>query len=452
VKRSKKLLALLLGLLMLAGLAACGTPAASPTPTNSPADTTQPTATQPTDTLTPDAQPVTITFSRWASGTEQADFDNWIKTYTDAHPNVTVITNYLPMADYQTKLKTDLIAGNAADVIAVDYSTFCALAPSGVFVDLSTLPNGPDVASSLVGGGVTAYQVDGKQYGLPIGVGCRIPFINTDLFTKAGVPIPSQTTPMTATDFVTMLNNLQAGLGSDYMAANLFGDELLDQLCNSIGAPILSADGKTVQSNTPDCIKAIQAWADIMTNKGSVPYDQEWNGPWGTPDSAVSTGKVAICWTGTWSLQAMKDANINYISIPAPIVDGGQPMQEGYINGLAISASSKNQAAAWDFVQWMLSEEQQVAFAQFSDAPANTAASTQYWQQEKANDPNSFGGYLVATATNTWVNPPTGTDFQTLISDLKTKLLTGQLTAQQFAEQLQTQGQPMLDDYLANLS
>ena len=70
----------------------------------------------------------------------------------------------------------------------------------------------------------------------------------------------------------------------------------------------------------------------------------------------------------------MKDANIKYMSVPAPIVEGGVAKQSAYLNGNAIPLSSKHPEAAWELLRFMMSKEGQMSFGKFSDLPSNTEA------------------------------------------------------------------------------
>ena len=437
-----------LALLLVAGACTSGAPGAAPPDASSGAAAGEQAAPSPEG----GDGAVTVTFSRWASGTEQNDFDNWLQSYTAENPHVTIVSNYLPYHDYFTKLRADLIANNAADVIAVEYSNWFGIARSDVFEDLSSFSGADGVIASLAASGVEAYQVDGRQVGLPIGVGSRTLYYNANLFNQAGVGLPSQTVAMTTTELVEKMEQLKDALGDDYMSAHLYAFEMMHGLAATVNAPIVSGDGKTVLANNPESIKAITEWQKIMQARGKVPIEQELEGPWASFDAALATGRVAMNWTGNWSHQGMEDAGINYFSIPAPYVPGGRPMQEAYINGLCIPKTSAVQEAAWDLIQWMLSEEPQLAFGKFSDAPANTAASARFREEQNAENPNAFGGYVAVTATNSWFIPPTGTEFTALILGLQFELEEGVITPEQFAQQLEERGQPLLDDFQANLS
>lgn len=443
MKRMKASLKVAMSSVLIAVLAACSTGG-----NNTPAPEQNPGKGGQVDSEIP--KQVTIKYSRWASGEEEKQFRGWLDEFEDAHPHIKVEASFLPWETYVSKIKTDLISGAAADVTAFSSSEWAAFAHSNVFVDLNTLPDATAVFGQLSESTVSAFNIDGKQLGAPIGVGRRVPFINKDLFNKANVPLPSQSEAMTVAQWVEMMEQVQAGLDGDMIAANVFPEELLYSLALSAGSPLLSTDGSKVQINTPEGIKAIQGFADIMSNKAQVPLLDVWRGAYGNPDSALTTGRVAIGWTGTWSVSAMKEAGVSYMSIPAPIVEGGATAQIGYLNLHAIPASSKHKEAAWELMKWMVSKEGQMSFGTFGDLPVHLEALKETQQRLEGEDMDAFGGFAAA-ASNVFPTPPFPSDFDALRTGLQNKIVNHEITAVEFAEQITEQGQPMLDKYQANI-
>ena len=232
--KQTKIIALALCLSLLAGtLMACSSGPADDggTPNQDATTSSQDTATSSQDSTdggdtTPDITPVTLRFSRWASGTEEEDFDAWISEFMEAYPHISIVSEYLPYGEYFTKLRTDLIAGNAADIICNSYSDWYSMSQSGVFMDFGTMPGAKDLIAQLSESAVDAFKVNGQQLSLPIGVSMRLPFINKDLFAEAGVPLPSQTEPLTTVELLDVMNQLRAGLDDDIMVSNFFPLEL----------------------------------------------------------------------------------------------------------------------------------------------------------------------------------------------------------------------------------
>jgi len=391
-------------------------------------------------------QEVTIKYTRWASGEEEVNFRAWLDEFEASHPGIKVETDFMPYETYGSKVKTSLISGNVPDVIGFTFSEWVSYIYSDVFVDLNTMPDAKEIFGQLTEDSVNSFNVEGQQLGAPIGVGRRVPFINKDMFEKAGVPLPSQKEPMTAAQLLDMMKKVQAGLEGDQKAANLFPEELLDSLALSSGSPMLSADGKKVMVNTPEGIKAVQAFGDIMSSEAQVPILDTWKGAYGNPDSALTTGKVAIAWTGTWSIPAMKEANVPYMSIPAPIMEGGKVTQVGNLNSHVIPTASKHKEAAWELVKWMVSKEGQLSFGKFSDLPVHIEALNETQKTLEELDPDGYGGFGAAKES-VIPSAPFPSDFDTLRTGLQSQLAAHKITAQEFAEKLAKEGQPMLDKF-----
>ena len=217
----------------------------------------------------------------------------------------------------------------------------------------------------------------------------------------------------------------------------------------SADAPVVSLDGTRVTANTPEGIAAIEEFRKIIAHPGQVPANEVWSGAWGSADTAVSTGLAAMCWTGNWSFGIMEENGIDYMSIPAPIVPGGQPRAGSYINCLVVPESSANKEAAWTFIQWALSKEGQVSFASFSDSPVNDEAADIVAAERNAENQDGFGAFNIGERYP-YASLPT--DFNMMWDEMIEDLQLGTITAAEFAERLESEGQPMIDEYLANIA
>jgi ABC-type glycerol-3-phosphate transport system substrate-binding protein len=77
-----------------------------------------------------------ITFSGWGDTTEQQVYRDTITRFSEACPGVTV--EYLPTPDqFQDKMKSQMAAGTAPDVMYIDDQLMTAFSPSGQLLDLA---------------------------------------------------------------------------------------------------------------------------------------------------------------------------------------------------------------------------------------------------------------------------------------------------------------------------
>ena len=176
----KRSLAILAGGMSLALLlSSCG-PSSAPTesPSSAPADETgQQTA----------EEPVTITYCNFnASGGNEETLQKMYEAFHEEHPNITVEIETIAMDDYFTQMQTRVAGGTAPDCYELNIENFASYANKGVLAEIS----GVDL-SRLDETALSAFNVDGKQYGLPGNFSNVVLVYNKDLFDQAGIDYPT---------------------------------------------------------------------------------------------------------------------------------------------------------------------------------------------------------------------------------------------------------------------
>ena len=176
----KRSLAILAGGMSLALLlSSCG-PSSAPTesPSSAPADETgQQTA----------EEPVTITYCNFnASGGNEETLQKMYEAFHEEYPNITVEIETIAMDDYFTQMQTRVAGGTAPDCYELNIENFASYANKGVLAEIS----GVDL-SRLDETALSAFNVDGKQYGLPGNFSNVVLVYNKDLFDQAGIDYPT---------------------------------------------------------------------------------------------------------------------------------------------------------------------------------------------------------------------------------------------------------------------
>ncbi|HEX7056988.1 MAG TPA: extracellular solute-binding protein, partial [Bacilli bacterium] len=138
--------------------------------------------------------PVTITFMNYtASGGQEETIKEMIRAFEAANPDIKVDLQILAYADYFTKLNTVIGSGNAApDVFEVGYEGFASYAAKDILLDLSPYISADttfnsDVFKKLA---YSAFNYNGKQYGVPESFSNVLLFYNKDLFDAKNVEYP----------------------------------------------------------------------------------------------------------------------------------------------------------------------------------------------------------------------------------------------------------------------
>ncbi|WP_345763227.1 ABC transporter substrate-binding protein [Diaminobutyricibacter sp. McL0608] len=238
-------------------------------------------------------QKVTLHVSWWGNDTRSAIMSKVIGMFEKKYPQISVVPEPVGAPDdLFNRLSTDFASGTAPDVFALGGSKPQDYGAAGSLLDLSTVE--PYLSTKeYPASALTSSTVDGKLYGLPTGGNAIGLLINEDLFTKAGVPLP--TSSWTWDDFVSAADDISQNAGNGVVGLDLRVQDVLGTYVaqgNKLG--IYTAKGKlAVKAPT------IQKWYDLekkLIKGGGLPDPsvivQHWNV---TPDrSLFGTGKAAM--------------------------------------------------------------------------------------------------------------------------------------------------------------
>ena len=176
-KRLFAILAGCLSLLML--LSACGEAATDPTPAG-----TEPAEETPGGA---EAEPVTITYCNFnSSGGNEETLQRMYEAFHEEYPNITVEIETIAIDDYFTQMQTRVAGGTAPDCYEMNIENFASYASKGVLAPIE----GVDL-SGLDETALSAFEVDGVQYGLPGNFSNVVLVYNKDLFDQANLEYPT---------------------------------------------------------------------------------------------------------------------------------------------------------------------------------------------------------------------------------------------------------------------
>ncbi len=318
----------------------------------------------------------TITYTRWAGTQEATDFQKLVDTFVASHPDIQVKTEFLPWSAYWEKVRTTVLAGNAADVISLSNVEQGAYITRGVFKVLDDLPGAKALYAQMAPGAQAADIVTGKIRAIPVGAGVRAMIYNKDLLDTAGVAYPDPVKPMTWDQFVQIAKKLTVKDGDKFVqyTARFHVMEMYESFIVGAGGKLMDSytHPTKILVNSKEGIAGLTVLQNLFKQNVLPPYTGEWQTEFGTPDDAVATGKVVFEQTGPWGFPPLLDKGINVGTAPLPM--GKVRSTRGYFNSLAISRNSKNTAAAWEFIKWMTSAEGQLEFTKTGDLPANSKA------------------------------------------------------------------------------
>lgn len=276
----------------------------------------------------------------------EKDLTAIVNAFQTANPNITVQVETVPYADYFTKLQTSVAGGTAADAFELNYENFVTYAKNGSLAELKNVDTAA-YKKSLV----DAFNDGGKQYGVPESFSNVVLFYNKALFKKAGVAEP--------TDAWTWKDEQAAAAKLTDKGAKVWGDyqpvsynEFYKVLAQN-GGEFLNADRTEATFNSPAGVEA----AKFLIDKVGKTMPTEADGA-GTPDfdsKLFKSGKLAMWHTGIWMFSAMAEAPFDWDVAVEP--GNTKKASAMFVNGLVVSAASKNADAAQKWVTFLASSD-----------------------------------------------------------------------------------------------
>ncbi|MFP5333367.1 MAG: ABC transporter substrate-binding protein [Acidimicrobiia bacterium] len=427
---------MLLSILALV-LAACGgTEAEGEAPADTADATTTTAATPDTQAPTetePAVDPVTIRYFTFSAAPDHLDhLDEMIAAFNAKYPEITVEVETAPFDEYFSSLQTQIAGGDAPDAFELNFENFVSFASKGVLADLSgSIAADPELdPAAYYQRALEAFSIDGAQYALPASYSTVLLFYNKDLFDQAGIDYP--------TDDWTWAEERAAAEALDALGDDVWGHfagvhywEFYKAAAQN-GCQFFTDGAVTV--NSPPCVEALQFMLDYV-NDGVQPSAAEMGGV--SDGDMFVNGQLGMITTGIWMFSAFEQAPFAWDVVVEPgNTQGGSHF---FANGVAVSASSDKQEAAYKWLRFFTSSPEA--------AQIRVGAS---WELPTLTDESLYADYLsleppanreaVLKSLENVVVPPVierQAEMQDLVNGLLERALAGEITAQDALDQAQ---------------
>ena len=201
-----------------------------------------------------------------------------------------------------------------------------------------------------------ATGADGRLNVLPFNQDVWILFYNKELFAAAGLAPPATYDEMMAA--AQKLTDKSKGIygftGRGIKNANVV---LYDNILLGWDQETISADGRTLLTDTPAAIEAA-AWYQKIMRECAPPGSVGFN--WNECQTTFSQGRAAMWWDGIGFSAPLVDpakakiaGKVGFIPVPR-----GPKAQHSatFIDGIGVPVGSRNKTAAWLYVQWATSK------------------------------------------------------------------------------------------------
>ncbi|HEX5495124.1 MAG TPA: extracellular solute-binding protein [Mycobacteriales bacterium] len=295
--------------------------------------------------------------------------------FQNTHRNVKVNYEDQEWSGIQAKTITALGSNTPPDVIEFG-NTYTASFADGL-VDLSGKASGLGKSSWFTGMADSA-TVDGKTVAVPYLSGARVVLYRTDMFTQAGISTP----PTTLAEFTADAGKLMAKFGANpkfsalyYPGQYWYG--ALPFIWDAGGDIATQSGGKwTGALDSPQSIQGLTTLKNLVASFSKAPKDKNEVNQFQT----LADGTAAMVIDQAFQIPAILKANpklapTDIATFPLPGVSGPAPVFAGGSN-VGISAASKNQSLALDYVKLMTSPKYEKMMANEAGLLPNTTTLT----------------------------------------------------------------------------
>ncbi|WP_199811566.1 ABC transporter substrate-binding protein [Streptomyces sp. NRRL S-340] len=271
------------------------------------------------------------------SGTEQA-----VKRYAAAYGKARVTVQWRP-GNYDQQTAAALLTDSGPDVFEVNGPTLDQI-QGGQVADLTALLDG--VKDDFNPAVLTPKTYGGKIWGIPQVIDMQMLYYRKSLLRDAGLRPPDTLDALVdAARKLTTRKTKGLFLGNDGGAGVLGGTPLY-----AAGLQLVTEDGRPgfddpAAARTLAKVRRLYAGKSLLLG---APAD--WSDP-----SAFLQGLTAMQWSGLWALpQVQKELGDDFGVLPFP-ADGpsGRPAVPVGAYAAAVSARSRHQDAAKEFVKWL---------------------------------------------------------------------------------------------------
>lgn len=202
--------------------------------------------------------------------------------------------------------------GDTPDLIILDNPNVTQFAETGILVDNAT--SGIDT-SEMMANIVASGEYEGATYGAPVGSNTLALYYNKDLLDAAGI-----TPPTSWAELVDAAAALTDPATSTY---GLAFSARPDQEGSFQFLPFFwGAGAELTDIASPEAIEALTLWVDLV-NDGYASQENVTLNQQEIRDQ-FTAGHAAMMVNGTWQLNTLDEAGINYGVVPIPAKDGGE--------------------------------------------------------------------------------------------------------------------------------
>lgn len=451
----KRVLSLLMASAMIVGLTACGS-SNEPAATAS-TDSGNTAATTADNSGSAAAGNVSMTFTWWGNQTRNERTQAALDLYSEQNPGVTFDTQPAEWNDYWTKLST-LAAGNSLpECLQMDYSYLAQYVAADLLVDLTPyVEDGTLDVSNVSQSILDASSIDGKLYAICAGMNAPSLFYNKTLLDSLGITVKDN---MTIDEFEAVAREVYEKSGVKTDLPYSAGDNYLPYAMRSHDVVKLFNEDSLNVTDAASLVPGFQIYEDGVKDGWIIGADVHAELTSNSVEQSplvYFSSEATQSWCGFfWSnqLSAMVAAAPEGMEIGITTWPSENPQKSNFLKPSQFFAVSRdageNEAEAVKVVNYLLnSEDANKILLGERGVPASSvvASAIAPLQDETAQVVTKYVNDVV-TPNSSAISPaiPDGAnEVYDYYNQLVDKILYGQMTAQEAAEDLFKMGNQIM--------
>jgi len=302
----------------------------------------------------PDEPIEVVIWNTWSDHHVEA-FQKILDDFNAEHPNIIVVQQPQPLADFSAKVMQAVREGEGPDIINTFPSEASNYIDEGLIVNLSEYIDDPDIGipgfkDKLPAAAYeTVTQWDGNVFLLPLALYGEVFYINNTLFDELGLAIPTTWKELEEAGRVIYEETGKPAFGFD---SEIDGFQVLIM---QNGSGYINTDTMTVEYNNPIAVEQLD-WFCGLVQEGVfrlVGEDVYFSNPFGSQAVASYIGSPA----GIGFVESAVDDQFEFTVQPIP-QSGVEDYVSDWGNGYIIFTSTEaRQKAAFEFLKYMRSPE-----------------------------------------------------------------------------------------------
>lgn len=295
----------------------------------------------------------------WWGSKERADRTfAAVKAYQAKNPDVAIAGETFGWDSYWTRLATQTAGGNAPDLIQMDYRYIFEYARRGTLLDLTPYLGKSLAIEDFGAPNINSGKVDGKIYGVNLGVNSSMVVVNVAAWQEAGVEPPHDGITWEqlgdACAKVTAAKKRRGFYGTGDQSG---GEPAFECWLRQRGKALYTGDGK-LGFEAKDAAEWFALWGHMREIGACVPADVQALDQQTLETDMLVTKKAAVSYAHSnqfVAIQGLVKEKLDLIAYPSnPDSKPGQYLKPSML--MSVSASSANKDAAVAFVNYLVED------------------------------------------------------------------------------------------------